>query len=300
MDDVTDVAFRAVIAKYGAPDVMFTEFTSADGLVRAPEPGKSKLLKKLQHCDAERPVVAQLFSAVPERMEGAAAIVREHGLDGVDINTGCPDRTVEKQGCGAALIKNPALFIELFEAVRRGVAGSIPVSVKCRLGYARPEIDTWIRTILEQKPHALTVHLRTREELSKVPAHWELMPEIVALRNEVSPETVIIGNGDVRDVHHARTCALESGCDGVMLGRAMFGNPWFATEHIPTKTERIRALIEHVHIFDTELGTTKSFAVMKKHFASYMSHFDGAHELRVRLMDTHSAEDALAVLHSAV
>lgn len=295
MDDVTDVAFRTVIARRGKPHVTYTEFTSADGLVRAPEPGKTKLLRKLAFSEIERPIVAQLFSAVPERMEAAAKIVADLGFDGLDINTGCPDKTVEKQGCGSALIKNPALFKELYAAASRG-AGSIPVSVKCRIGYYKPEIDTWLRTILEQKPAAMVVHLRTREEMSKVLAHWELMPEIVALRNEVSPETVLVGNGDIHSVEHAVRMAEKSGCDGVMIGRGMFGNPWYGSGHIATREERIGALIEHIEEFEKQLAGIKSFAVMKKHFSSYMSHFDGAHEIRLRLMDTNNAEESLQVL----
>jgi tRNA-dihydrouridine synthase len=270
-------------------------------------------------------------------MEGAAKIVAELGFDGLDINTGCPDKTVEKQGCGSALIKNPELFKELYAAAVRGVSGKtlptssrenslaeqseenrglfreklvggvdvtqmqpIPVSVKCRIGYYKPEIDTWLRTILEQKPAALVVHLRTREEMSKVPAHWELMPEIVALRNEVSPSTVLVGNGDIHNVEHGKRMVTETGCDGVMIGRGMFGNPWYGTMHVATKEERIAALIEHIEEFEKQLAGIKSFAVMKKHFSSYMSHFDGAHEIRLRLMETNSADDAVAVLHSTI
>lgn len=345
MDDVTDVAFRTVIARRGKPDVMYTEFTSADGLVRAPELGKTKLLRKLAFAPIERPVVAQLFSAVPSRMEAAAQIVAKLGFDGLDINTGCPDKTVEKQGCGSALIKNPQLFKELYAAAVQGVSEmtsvasssrksprvgfnltkgnltnastrlfsrglatevvtantqKIPVSVKCRIGYYKPEIDTWLRTILEQKPDAMVVHLRTREEMSKVPAHWELMPEIVALRNDVSPSTVLVGNGDIHNVEHGKRMVAETGCDGVMIGRGMFGNPWYGTMHIATREERIAALIEHIEEFDRQLAGIKSFAVMKKHFAAYMSHFDGAHDIRLRLMDTNTADEALAVLHSTI
>lgn len=335
MDDVTDVAFRTVIARRGKPDVTYTEFTSADGLVLAPEPGRTKLLKKLAFSEIERPIVAQLFSAVPERMYKAAKLCAELGFDGVDINTGCPDKTVEKQGCGSALIKNPELFKELYRAAVAGVrdAGKetesayekwrrspraewnegevgkdisnehfseltyIPVSVKCRIGYSKPEIDTWIRTILEEKPPAVCVHLRTRDEMSKVPAHWEMMPEIVRLRDEVSPDTVLSGNGDIKNADEAHRVARETGCDGVMIGRGMFGNPWYGTMHIATKEERVSALIEHIEEFEKQLAGVKSFAVMKKHFGSYMSGFDNAHEVRLALMATNTAEEALQILN---
>jgi tRNA-dihydrouridine synthase len=314
MDDVTDVAFRTTIARRGKPHVSYTEFTSADGLVRAPEPGKTKLLRKLAFSEIERPIVAQLFSAVPERMDAAARIVAELGFDGLDINTGCPDKTVEKQGCGSALIKNPELFKELYCAAMSGIKNAdytaintkarplypIPVSVKCRIGYSKPAIDTWLRTILEMQPAAIVVHLRTRDEMSKVPAHWELMPEILALRDAVSPLTRVVGNGDVKDVTHAASLVEMYGCDGVMIGRGMFGNPWYGTSHVATRTERIEALTEHINEFEKQLAGIKSFQVMKKHFSSYMSHFDGAHEIRLQLMETNTAEEALAVLHSYI
>lgn len=303
MDDVTDIAFRTVIAKYGKPDVMFTEFTSADGLVRAPEAGKQKLLKKLLYTEVERPIVAQLFSAVPERMRAAASLVAKLGFDGIDINTGCPDKTIEKQGCGCALIKHPDRFRALYQAAVMGVkdAGcTTPVSVKCRIGYAKNEIDTWVRTIFEERPPAVTIHLRTREEMSKVPAHWELMPTIVALRDAVSPETVVIGNGDVKNVDDARHKALETRCDGVMIGRGMFGNPWYGTMHYGTPQERIIALIDHIHVFERELSDTKSFAVMKKHFGSYIAGFEGAHDIRTALMITNSAAEATALLKAVL
>jgi tRNA-dihydrouridine synthase len=259
----------------------------------------------------ERPIVAQLFSAVPERMEAAARLVAELGFNGLDINTGCPDKTVEKQGCGSALIKNPELFRELYRAAVRGVtlpevrpqaiqAGSdpacIPVSVKCRIGYSKPAIDTWLRTILEMQPAAMIVHLRTRDEMSKVPAHWELMPEILALRDAVSPSTKIVGNGDVRDVAQAQQLVAQYGCDGVMIGRGMFGNPWYGSDHIASREERIASLIEHIEEFEKQLAGIKSFQVMKKHFSSYMSHFDGSHEIRLKLMETNTADESIALL----
>jgi tRNA-dihydrouridine synthase len=311
MDDVTDVAFRTTIARRGKPHVTYTEFTSADGLVLAPEPGKTKLLRKLAHSDIERPIVAQLFSAVPERMQRAAKLVAELGFDGLDINTGCPDKTVEKQGCGSALIKNPELFKELYRAALAGIAeaantearphqNSIPLAVKCRIGYSKPAIDTWLRTILEMQPAAMIVHLRTRDEMSKVPAHWELMPEILALRDAVSPTTKVVGNGDVKDIAHAAALVAQYGCDGVMIGRGMFGNPWYGSGHIATREERIAGLIEHIGEFERQLAGIKSFQVMKKHFGSYMSHFEGAPEIRLKLMETNSAEESLAILNSSL
>lgn len=301
MEDVTDAAFRRLIARLGKPHVLFTEFTSADGLVLAPESGQRVLRAKLAYAPEERPIVAQLFSAIPERMEGAARIVAELGFDGIDINMGCPDKAVEKSGSGAALIKNPPLACELIRAAKRGGASAgrpIPVSVKTRIGYNTDEIDTWVPTLLSEDVAHLTLHLRTRKEMSDVPAHWEVMSRIVALRDRLSPETLITGNGDVRDIADARKKAEETGCDGVMLGRAIYGNPWLYTGRVtpPSPEERIAALVEHIRLFDQLLGEVSNFATMKKHFKAYLSGWDRAKELRIKMMETSSAEEALAKL----
>ena len=310
LEDVTDAAFRRLIAQYGKPHVMWTEFTSADGLVLAPEKGRLSLLKKLMYAEGERPIVAQLFSSNPERMEKAAALCQELGFDGVDINMGCPDRSVEKSGCGAAMIKTPELAREIIRAVRRG-APKLPVSVKTRIGYNVDEIDNWIPNILAEKPAVLTVHLRTRKEMSAVPAHWEHMPRIVALRDKLSPETLIIGNGDATSIADACEKAQLSGCDGVMLGRAIFGNPWlfkelntkhtdFVNPYVPTREERIQTLIEHITLFKELLEGTVHFAVMKKHFKAYISGWDNAKDLRVSLMEATTLDDALLILRSSL
>lgn len=309
MEDVTDAAFRRMFAKYGKPDVTWTEFTSADGLVLAPEKGQQALRAKLMYTEAERPIVAQLFSSVPERMEKAARLCAELGFDGVDINMGCPDRSVEKGGAGAALIKTPALASDIIEAAKRGArlcasqtctcTQCIPVSVKTRIGYNADEIDTWIRHLLTHKPAALTVHLRTRKEMSEVPAHWEYMPRIAALRASLSPETRLIGNGDVKTLAEARERIAGGGCDGTMIGRGIFGNPWLFAEHTPTPHERVQALIEHIRLFDDLLGETVNYATMKKHFKAYIHGWDHAKDLRVSLMETARAQEAIHVLEEA-
>lgn len=225
MADVTDVAFRKIIAKYGKPDVSWTEFVSADGLMRAPEEGKKKLLKDLEFSEEERPIVAQLFSSKPEYMEGAARLCMELGFDGIDINMGCPDKGIEKQGCGAAMIKNPKVAKEVIRAAKRG-APNLPISVKTRVGFNKVEIDTWIPEILSEGVAVLTIHARTRKEMSKVPANWNYVKQVVALRDALAPETLIIGNGDVKNVAEGLERVKETGCDGVMIGRGIFGFPW--------------------------------------------------------------------------
>lgn len=299
MEDVTDAAFRALIARHGKPHVMFTEFTSADGLVLAPEHGQKILRKKLQYIPAERPIVAQLFSAYPERMEAAAHIVSELGFDGIDINMGCPDRTAERGGCGAAMMKTPALAQEIVRAAMRG-AGDLPISVKTRIGYARNDLATWLPALLDTNPAAITIHARTRNELSDVPARWEHIREAVTIRDMYGAKTLIVGNGDVKNIPDARTKASESGADGVMLGRSLYGNPWLFADRDtePTEKERLAALAEHLTLFGEMLSETTNFAVMKKHFKAYCSGFDGAKELRIHLMETTTVSGALAILHS--
>lgn len=296
LEDVTDAAFRRHIANHGKPHVFYTEFTSADGLLLANEHGQKQLRRKLLFGEIERPIVAQLFASVPQHMEAAARIAEELGFDGLDINMGCPDRAVEKSGCGAALIKTPDIAVELIEAARRGFNG--PVSVKTRLGYNVDELETWLPILLSKKPAALALHARTRKEMSNVPARWERVARAVELRDLHSPETLIIGNGDVKDLSDARQKTAETNCDGVMLGRAIFGNPWLFLDRkdAPSPQERIDALCEHLRLFDELLSDVTNFAVMKKHFKAYISGWDNAKELRVRLMETNSVQEALAIL----
>src|SRR3989344_3160426 len=301
MEDVTDAAFRRLIARYGKPSVMFSEFTSADGLVLAPQDGKVKLLKKLLYAEEERPIVAQLFTAVPERMEAAARIAAELGFDGIDINMGCPDKAVEKSGCGAALIKNPALARELIRAAQKT---GLPVSVKTRIGYNTDELNTWLPELLAEGPAAVIIHARTRKEMSDVPARWDTVARAVALRDSLGSKTLILGNGDVKDVADARAKAAEAKCDGVMLGRAIYGNPWLFShsqeyENV-TREQKIQALFEHLVLFEELLGTTTNYATMKKHFKAYISGWEGAKELRVRLMETETISEAQALLRAAL
>ena len=299
MADVTDAAFRLLIAKYGKPDVFWTEFVSADGLC---SPGRKVLLKNLTFTRAEKPIVAQLFGAHPDKMREAAALCQKLGFDGIDINMGCPDKSIEKQGAGAAMMKNPVLAREIIRAAKEG-APKLPISVKTRIGYYKNEIPTWIPAILEEGVAVLTVHCRTRKELSLVPARWEHISEVVALRDKIAPETLIIGNGDVRDMADARAKAREFGADGIMFGRAIFGNPWLFSglrkngPATPTVQKKLEVMVEHTKLFEKLLGgkdgknRVKNFAVMKKHYKAYANGFDGAKELRIELMKAETATE---------
>ena len=261
MADVTDASFRRVIAKYS-------------------KHGE----------EGERPIVAQLFGSHLDKMEGAARLCAELGFDGIDINMGCPDKSIEKQCSGAAMMKNPKLAREIIRAAKRG-APNLPISVKTRIGYNKNEISKWIPELLAEDIAALTIHARTRKEMSLVPARWEHVREVVELRNALGVKTLIIGNGDVKNIAEAKARVQETGCDGVMLGRAIFGNPWLFDQsraEIPLE-EKLRVMVEHTKLYEELLGGIKSFAVMKKHYKAYVHGFPGATELRERLMACENA-----------
>jgi len=295
MADVTDVAFRCMFAKYGKPDVMWTEFVSADGLCLAPEEGRKRLLKAFEYIEAERPVVAQIFGSNPEHIEKAVAVVRELGFDGVDLNMGCPDKTIEKQKAGAALIKTPELAKEIILAAKRG-AGDMPVSVKTRIGYNKDELEAWLPILLSAEPALITIHARTRKEMSLVSANWERVRRAVEIRDEIQRDlkekTLIAGNGDVTSREESFKRVEETGADGVMIGRGVFGNPWFFNPEIKKENlpvaEQLKVMVEHTKLFE-ELCSYKSFAVMKKHYKAYCHGFDGAKELRVKLMEAENS-----------
>lgn len=289
MANVTDTVFRRMIARLGRPDVMFTEFVSCDGLMSA---GREQVLKDLRYTDEERPLVAQVFGAHPETVRESAKLISELGFDGIDINMGCPDKHVCKQGAGAALMKNPTLAQEIIAAAKEG-AKDMPISVKTRIGYSkREELPSWIGTLLETDIAALTVHARTKTEMSRVPARWEYVREVVDMARGTG--TVVIGNGDVRDLDDARIKAEETGADGVMLGRAVFGNPWvFRSDgYHPTVEEKLRAMIEHARLFTEEWGLEKSMDSFRKYACKTYAHgFDGASDLRAALMRCKTAEE---------
>lgn len=296
MADVTDAAFRRMFAKYGKPDVTWTEFVSADGLIKAHEVGKQKLLHDLLYSEAERPIVAQLFSATPDMMRQAAKLVQDLGFDGLDINMGCPDQSIEKQGAGAAMIKNPKLAREIIRAAKEG-APNLPISVKTRLGYNTDILEEWLPELLAEEPALVTIHARTRKEMSKVPARWERVKRAVEIRNELKSNTLIAGNGDVLDLEDARKKVTETGADGAMLGRAIFGNPWvFTGVGNKDPQEKLTAMFEHTKLFSELLGDIKNFSIMKKHYKAYVQGFGGAAELRGKLMETNSLEEVEALV----
>lgn len=296
MYDVTDAAFRRMFARYGKPDVMYTEFVSADGLVSK---GYDKLKHHLLFDKSESPTVAQIFGINPESFQKTASLLKDLGFDGIDINMGCPERNVVKVGAGAGLCRHPEMAIKLIEATRAG-AGGLPVSVKIRLGDTKPEWQPWIESLLTAKPDQITIHLRTRKEMSEVPAHWEIMPEIVKFikdRYTEDYQPLVCGNGDVTSIAHARELAERTGCDGVMIGRGAFGKPYFFNENASfTESDKAKLLTEHLKLFDSMLSEHTHFDVMKKHFKAYFAGCPNAAEIRTKLYETKNPQEAIEVL----
>lgn len=299
MYDVTDAPFRAVIAKYGKPDVIWTEFVSAEGLNN--EQGRERLEHHLIFSEIEKPIVAQIFGSHPEHFAPTSELCAQKGFDGIDINMGCPDKNIIKQGSCSALFNTPELAKKIVREAKRG-AGNLPVSVKIRIGNTKVDWKNWIASLLEAEPAAITIHLRTRKEMSKVPAHWELMPEMVEFIKEHSNEEtrpIILGNGDVKNLNEAKEKIAQTGCDGVMIGRGIFGNPWlFSGRTDIGLEEKFAVLLEHTKLFENTFGAdtgtlghsgyVKNFEIMKKHYKAYVNGFDGAKDLRAQLMEAKS------------
>ncbi len=295
MADVTDCAFRQMIAKHsrhgesgGGPDVFWTEFVSADGLCSS---GREVLLRDFVYTEREHPIVAQIFSSNPENMRKTAELIASLGFDGIDINMGCPDKSIEKQGSGAAHMKDIKLAQEIILATMAG-APHLPVSVKTRIGYNKENLEEWIGALLETKPAVITVHARTRKEMSLVPADWDYVARAVKLAEGTG--TLILGNGDVQSIADAKGRIGATGAHGVMIGKAIFGKPWFFDRdriEEPALKEKFEIMIEHTHLYEKLLGDIKSFSIMKKHYKAYVNGFDGAKELRVELMEAKNADE---------
>lgn len=353
MEAVTDVVFRHVIAKAGAPDVFFTEFANATGWVHA---GDKAIRGRLVKTDDEHPVVAQIWGGEPGDMETFATHCAELGFDGIDINMGCPAKSAVKSG-GSALIRKPDVAIAAIAAAK---TAGLPVSVKTRLGYTYlDEWKEWIATLLQQDIVNLTIHLRTKKEMSKVLAHYELIPDIIKLRDRLAPQTLLTINGDIADrVHGLQLVHQFPGVDGVMIGRGVFANPFcfakqngdirpqnverrrlqtagrqtaelsepdttsaihlqpeFSLMHAQgkpgvkpwsesmyaesggEKNELIKLLKYHLDLFDTyEPELQRPFETLKRFFKVYIRDFDGASDLREKLMHTTSTDEVRKII----
>ncbi len=296
MENVTDHVFREVVAKeLPKPDVMFTEFTNVEALCSA---GFDKTIHRFKFSKNQRPIVAQIWGMKPENYYTVAKMISDLGFDGIDINMGCPDRAVIKMGACSALINNRPLAKEIIDATKKG-SNNLPVSVKTRIGAKVVVTEDWISFLLEQKIAALTVHGRTAKQLSDVPADWNEISKAVELRNKISPETIIIGNGDIKNYQDAIEHIEKYKVDGAMIGRGIFSNPWAFekeknVEHSPS--EYINTLVKHLDFYNKFYKGNRHYDVMKKFFKMYINNFKGANQLRIKLMETKTIEQAKELL----
>jgi len=298
MDDVTDTVFRQIVGECAAPDLYFTEFVNVDGLQ---SPGREKLLKKLKFSKKEKPIIAQLWGKDPKNYYKTARDIVEMGFDGIDINLGCPDKAVIKNGCCIALINNRVLTGEIIQAVREG-GSSLPLSVKTRLGLN--EVDyTWHEFLLQQKLNMLTIHGRTAKQLSKVPAEWDAIEHVRGLRDKLSPTTLIVGNGDVMNRTQGEELAKKHQLDGIMIGRGIFHDPYAFALESPwpnmSRAEKLDLYRKQVELFQkTWNDNERKIYTLNKFCKIYINDFDGAKELREELMSCQTPEELLRRLDS--
>lgn len=299
MDDVTDTVFRQIVVDCAAPDLFFTEFVNVDGLQ---SPGREKLLPKLRFEKRERPIIAQIWGKDPENFYKTAKDIVDMGFDGVDLNFGCPEKSVIKNGCCIAMINNRGLTGEIIQAVREGVNGSLPLSVKTRLGLN--EVDySWHEFLLSQKLNMLTIHGRTAKQMSKVPADWSAVEHVRQLRDQHFPTTLIVGNGDVKDKQQAKELVKKHSLDGIMIGRGIFDDPFLFADDSPwanyPKRQKIALYKKHVELFTkTWTNGERKIYTLNKFCKIYINGFDGAKELREKLMSAKTFDELTTQLNS--
>ncbi len=325
MDGVTDAAFRFIVDKYGKPDILFTEFTSVEGITH----GAHQLLEAFIHHVTPTPTVAQIFGSDPKAFYKVAFILGEMGFDGIDINMGCPDPHVAKKGGGAALILRPSLAQEIVRETRRGTQDwangrkigdtglknsvidfvkdfqtkfslqptlrELPVSVKTRIGYDKIVTAEWIQQLLEVEPVNISLHGRTLKQLYSGNSDWEEIGKASLLTKKTA--TTLLGNGDIRSMEDALHKIKTYGVDGVLIGRAAFGNPWIFKNETATLEQKFSTALEHCAVFD-ELTPKAHFLSLRKHLAWYCKGFDGAAETRAKLLQINTLKDVEQILRN--
>ncbi len=342
MDGITDQPLRQIVARYARPDVIFTEFINVEGLCH----NVSRLLEPLRYDQAQRPIVAQLYGKTPKFFQQSTILAAQLGFDGVDINMGCPSKTVAGGGGGAGLIKNPDLAVKIIKAVQQGVQDwadgadcrecpdfsdkfcklveqqrlesglnrlnknsqhdAIPVSVKTRLGRDKPEVDTWIKTLLTTNITALTVHGRTLKQGYTGQADWELIGQVAQLAKKLRSSVKIIGNGDLQSYQHGVELAKKYKLAGTLIGRAAQGNPFVFQQDnsinnlsASAKAKRLAEVaLEHARLYEKSLVNKKKsgFFPMRKHLAWYIKGLPQAKEIRMRLVRTNSSQEVEEIL----
>ncbi|AEB29116.1 tRNA-dihydrouridine synthase [Carnobacterium sp. 17-4] len=295
MEDVTDVVFRHVVSAAGKPDVFFTEFTNTVSYCH-PE-GRDSVRGRLTFTEDEQPMVAHIWGDEPEHFRQMSIGMAEQGFKGIDINMGCPVPNVAGKGKGSGLIRRATVAADLIQAAK---TGGLPVSVKTRLGYTNiDEWRDWLTHVFEQDIANLSIHLRTRKEMSKGNAHWEMISEIKKLRDEIAPQTLLTINGDIPDRETGLKLVEEYGVDGVMIGRGVFHNP-YAFEKEPkehSSQELLNLFRLHLDLFDKyTVDEPRAFRPLRRFFKIYVRGIRGASDLRVQLMETETTNQARALL----
>ncbi len=354
MDGVTDAPCRTMHGLYGRPDVVLTEFTNVEGLWR----GSDRIFRDFLYTPAERPVVAQIFGCRPEYFYKAAHVVCELGFDGLDINMGCPARTVANKGGGAALIRMPDTARAIIQAAQQGVRDwangqtledlemepariqriqqmnkervciwgdnphierrLLPVSVKTRLGYDSIVITDWVQELLELEPHVISIHGRTLAQHYKGEANWDAIAAAAEIVRKT--DTLIFGNGDIHSLYQAAQRIRSTGVQGVLIGRASFGNPWLFREREqlkkllnagisptiedlpeanPSREERLLMALEHARVH-AKLKGEEHFVELRKHMGWYLGHFRGAKRVRNELVRINSLADVERIIMAAL
>lgn len=313
MDDVTDTVFRRIVGECAAPDIFFTEFVNVDGLQ---SPGRERLLNRLQFTRAEQPLIAQVWGKDPERYYQTAkeladgtfaeesSGLKDVNYAGIDINMGCPDKAVVKNGCCVALVNDRPLAQEIIQATKEGAAGRLPVSVKTRLGFN--EVDySWPEFLLGQDIAALTTHGRTRKQMSKVPADWSAIGKVRELRDRLNADTSIIGNGDVMSYQQGIELAAKHQLDGIMIGRGIFHDPYVFAKNSPWREtvalKRLELYRKHVQLFAETWGENgRNVRVLNKFCKVYINDFGGAKNLREQLMNAKNTTELSRLLEEAI
>ena len=312
MAGVTDFAFREIITEIGSPahsgrgkpDLIFTEFISTEMVYRIGSVAQKNLPLHFKYSKKQHPIIVQFFGCKSEQFEYCARLALKLGFDGIDINMGCPDRKVQKQGAGSELINNPELAREIIRATKKGCEGKIPVSIKTRLGYRKKDIENWIFDILKEGVSAITIHGRHATQGYQGSADWEIIGEISKKIREKYPDVVIIGNGDIKSIEQGKEFAKKYDVDGVMIGREVMHNPWVFKSELdsnfnqinPNIKERIKTAIKHTEIFSKIYKDEHTFSAMKKYYKAYLSGFEGAVKFRAELMQTKNAKEAIKIL----
>lgn len=315
MDGITDASFRHILAKHGKPDVMYTEFVNVEGLAR----GAVKMLNHFIYEKSEHPIVAQIYGIEIESFYKVALMACYLGFDGVDINMGCPANKVARRNSGAGLIRVPDQAKKIIRIVKKAVqdwsegitleeadirpkninalktmkprAGArkkIPVSVKTRTGIDAIIAEDWVKILLEEEPAVIAMHGRTLKQMYSGEANWEVLGKVAKIVKKT--KTLFLGNGDIKTLDDAKQKIETYGTDGVLIGRATCGNPWFFKNHEPTPQERAKVAVEHCRYYEKVVGGT-AFYSLRSHLGWYIKGFDGAKDLRIRLMLSNSTAE---------